>query len=131
MLHQRLHVSDNNRIGGNWECNHCSCSELISRLCFSPPLLHVQPDPFSFLLPDISTPGVCVKCGLFVYASHTVHSPPDEFPLPSIYPVVLICAFESEPVISRAFSRRKGKGREEKGERREGEREREKKALSV
>lgn len=85
----------------------------------------MQPDPFSFLLPEISTPGVRVKCALFVYASHTVHSPPDEFPLPSIYPVVLICAFESEPMISRAFSRRKGKGREEKGRREK------KKALSV
>lgn len=78
----------------------------------------MQPNPFAFLLPEISTRGMRVKCALFVCASHTAHSPPDEFPLPSAYQLVLVCAFESESMISRVFSRRMG--REEKGEEKEG-----------
>lgn len=78
----------------------------------------MQSNAFAFLLPEISTWGLRVKCALFVYASHSVHSPPDRFPLPSVYQLVLICAFESESMISCVFfffAGREGKGEEKEG----------------
>lgn len=74
----------------------------------------MQLNPSAFLLPEISTRGLRVMCALFVCASRTVHSPPDEFPLPAVYQLVLICAFESESMISCVFSRRKGRERRKK-----------------
>ena len=51
---------------------------------------------FTHLAPTITiTGGAHVKCVLFVYVKHTVHSPLDKFPFPSILSVVLDCALKA------------------------------------
>ena len=89
---QKIHRSCN-RIhdwGCSWECNYCYCNETITRLGIS-----LQLRVFTHLVPAITSMGACVKCELFVYVKHTVHSSLNKFPLPPIYLLFLIALWKA------------------------------------
>lgn len=96
------------RIHDNWECNYCCCTKLISWLGFFSPS---AAGPLICASAEISTLGARVKCALFVYVSHAVYSPPDEYPLPSIYLLFLICALKVSRWLVVRFLAGGGEGR--------------------